>query len=92
VISGNNKEAKALQNYSMNKFDGTERNLAEGKAKINLLAELLNLNHADVKYLAFAYLKKIENDKILKGKSLDAKVGCVMYYAARNTKKNRKVD
>ena len=28
---------------------------------------------------------------MLKGKSLDAKVGCVMYYAARNTKKNRKV-
>lgn len=34
----------------MNKFDGTERNLAEGKTKINLLAESLNLNHADVKY------------------------------------------
>lgn len=76
----------------MNKFDGTERNLAEGKTKINLLAESLNLNHADVKYQAFAYLKQIEHEKILKGKSLEAKVGCVMFYAARNTRKNRKVD
>ena len=62
VISGNNKEAKSLQNYSMNKQDGTQRNLAEGKTKINLLAESLNLNHADVKYQAFAYLKQIENE------------------------------
>ena len=40
---------------------------------------------------AYEYLKKIEDTKILKGKSLDSKVGCVMFYAARNTKKHRKV-
>ena len=91
VITGNNKEAKDLKNYSMNKFDCYERNLAEGQTKIRLLAESLYLNHADVKSQAYEYLKKIEDTKILKGKSLDAKVGCVMFYAARNTKKHRKV-
>jgi len=75
----------------MNKYDGYERNLAEGQNKIRLLAESLNLNHADVKTLAYEYLKKIEDTKILKGKSIDAKVGCVMFYAARNTKKHRRV-
>jgi len=41
--------------------------------------------------MAFDYLKKIEDNKILKGKSLDAKVGCVMYYAARNKQRAKKV-
>ena len=91
VISGTSKEAKALQNYPMNKYDGHDRNLAEGQTKIKLLAENLNLCHADIKAMAFDYLKKIEDNKILKGKSLDAKVGCVMYYAARNKQRAKKV-
>ena len=91
VIEGSSKEANALKTSYINKYDGYERNLAEGQTKIRLLAESLNLNHADVKAAAYEYLKKIEDSKMLKGKSLDSKVGCVMYYAARNTKKNRKV-
>lgn len=46
----------------------------------------------DVKNHAYEYLKKIEDEKVLKGKSLDAKVGCVMFYAARNTGKHRKAN
>lgn len=91
VIEGSSKEANALKTSYVNKYDGYERNLAEGQTKIRLLAESLNLNHADVKSAAYEYLKKIEDSKMLKGKSLDSKVGCVMYYAARNTKKNRNV-
>ena len=91
VIEGSSKEANALKTSYINKYDGYERNLAEGQTKIRLLAESLNLNHADVKSHAYEYLKKIEDTKILKGKSLDSKVGCVMFYAARNTKKHRKV-
>ena len=83
MITGTNKEAVNLKNFAMNKYDGYERNLAEGHTKIRLLAESLNLNHQDVKHLAFNYLKKIEDSRILKGKSLDAKVACVMYAAAR---------
>ena len=35
-------------------------------------------------------LKQIEDSKILKGKSLDAKVGCVIYYSALQNNKSRK--
>ena len=48
-----------------------------------MLAESLNLNHQDVKYLANKNLKKVEDSRILNGKSLDAKVACVMFAAAR---------
>ena len=91
MITGNSKEAKNLQKYTLNKYDGYERNMSEGMTKIRLLAESLNLNHADVKLQAMEYLKRIEENKILKGKSLDAKVGCVIFYAARNTKKHKKI-
>ena len=74
----------------MNKSDGYERNLREGQRKIRLLAESLNLNHADVKNLAYEYLKKIEDSKKLKGKSLETKVGAVVFYAARNCGKDKK--
>ena len=83
VVSGSSKEAKKMQNYSMNRYDGHERNLAEGGHKIRLLAESLNLNHADVRTLAYEYLKKIEETRVLKGKSLDVKVACVFFAAAR---------
>ena len=49
------------------------------------------MNHADVKMLAYEYLKKIEDSKQLKGKSLEAKVGCVILYAARNTNKHKTI-
>ena len=91
MITGNNKEANVLKKYPLNKYDGYERNLSEGQTKIRLLAESLNLNHADVKSMAYEYLKKIEDTKVLKGKSLEAKVGCVIFYAARNTKKHKKI-
>ena len=45
MITGTNKEAVNLKNFAMNKYDGYERNLAEGHTKIRLLAESLNLNH-----------------------------------------------
>ena len=54
-----------------------------------MLAECLNLNHADVKLSANKLLKRIEEGKMLKGKSLDSKVGCAMYYAAQNTRKHK---
>ena len=91
VISGTTKEAKDLQNFPTNRYDSLDRNLYEGNIKIRLLAESLNLNHSDVRTLASEYLKKIEETKVLKGRSLDVKVTCVMFAAARSTNKHRKI-
>mmetsp|Transcript_29659 Transcript_29659/g.36791 ORF Transcript_29659/g.36791 Transcript_29659/m.36791 type:complete len:90 (-) Transcript_29659:558-827(-) len=56
-----------------------------------MLALPLNLNHEDVKKKAYEFLEKVEDSKVLKGKSLDVKVACVMFAAASATKKRRKI-
>ena len=83
MITGNNKEANMLKKYPLSKQDGSARNLQEGQTKIRLVLESLNMNHADVKHQAFDYLKQIEVKKVLKGKSIDAKVSTVIYLGAR---------
>lgn len=89
VITGNNKEANMLKKYPLSKQDGSARNLQEGQTKIRLVLESLNMNHADVKFQAFDFLKQIEDKKVLKGKSIDAKVATVIYFAARHCKRQQ---
>lgn len=91
-IIGNSKEVKNLQKLHYPKIGGFEKNITQGFNRIRLVAESLNLNHQDVKNMAFEYLKRIEDNKLLKGKSLDAKVAVVIFMAARNTQKRKKID
>ena len=51
----------------------------------------VNLDHDDVKKKAHEFLRKIEDQKVLRGKSLDVKVACVVFAAASATKKRRKL-
>ena len=82
-----------MQKHHMNRYDGHERNLAEGNRKIKEIvrASLINLDHDDVKKKAYEFLRKIEDQKVLRGKSLDVKVACVVFAAASATKKRRKL-
>ena len=70
---------------------GAERDLYIGEKKIRMLLECLNLNHADVKLSANRLLKRIVEEQMLKGKNLDVKVACAVYYAAQNTRKHKSV-
>ena len=81
-----------MQKLHYPKIGGFEKNITQGFNRIRLVAESLNLNHQDVKNMAFEYLKRIEDNKLLKGKSLDAKVAVVIFMAARNTQKRKKID
>lgn len=90
-ITGTRKETQSMQKHHMNRYDGHERNLAEGNQKIKQVVRSVNLDHDDVKKKAHEFLRKIEDQKVLRGKSLDVKVACVVFAAASATKKRRKL-
>ena len=81
-----------MQNYNgMNRYDGHDRNIADGHQKIRQVCSAINLNHEDVKKKSYEFLEKVEDSKVLKGKSLDVKVACVVFAAANACKKTRKM-
>ena len=92
TIAGTSADAKELNKQHYQKIDNHEKNISEGIKRIKQLGEALNLKHGNVMEEAMYNMKKIEDSKELRGKSLEAKVAVAVFVAARKNSKNKKMD
>lgn len=77
------KDQSDLLRSNFTRIGSSEKNFIDGQIRITQLCENLNLKQSDVLNEANKLLKDIEDNKALKGHSLETKVACVIVFASR---------
>ncbi len=90
IISGNSATAKLLNTTNYPKDGPEEKNISDGQRRISQIAEALHLKTADIIEPAKYYLKEIEVEKLLRGRSLEAKVAISLLFAGRRAGRSLK--
>jgi transcription initiation factor TFIIIB Brf1 subunit/transcription initiation factor TFIIB len=90
VIAGSNKGVKELNKHNYPKVPANVKNIQMGNKILQTAGSALNLGQQDFMLKAKEMLYRIENAKVLKGRSIDSKVALVIFMTARNLKRPKK--